>query len=177
MAQWLSALHAARTNQDRQQDSEALAARLVASDALGLLDPDLQRLAKRQAAAYQQRQASGGLQAIEPQSADGPTAVSTAPPPQSAPGNVAEDESVKRVAPQSTMPLRIPGGIADGWGAYRLNANLELEHHTRPPVRRGSIAAGNGYVRAYRRLKELADQQVASGIELSLPVRLEERAA
>ncbi len=68
----------------------------------------------------------------------------------------------------------IPDG--DGWGAYRLDANLALQHHTRPPVRRGKAATA-GYLRAYERLIHIADEQLASGIELSLPVMITSQAA
>ncbi|KQS51680.1 MULTISPECIES: hypothetical protein [unclassified Sphingomonas] len=69
----------------------------------------------------------------------------------------------------------IPDG--EGWGAYRVNADLALEHHARPPVRFGSKAAEKGYIRAYRRLKDIADEQLANCVELSSPVWLEKRAA
>lgn len=115
LAQWLSASDAARKDPDREQDSEALAARLVASGAQGVLDPDLQLLAERQAAAYQQRQTTGAQQAVERQSADRPLPVTTARALETPPGNVAEDESVKRVKSQSTIPLWIPGGTVNGW--------------------------------------------------------------
>ena len=68
----------------------------------------------------------------------------------------------------------IPTG--DGWGAYRLDASLSLQHHARPPVRRGK-AARSGYIRAYERLWDIAHEQHTSGIALPLPERLHARAA
>ena len=43
-------------------------------------------------------------------------------------------------------------------------------------MRRGKAATA-GYVRAYERLIHIADEQLASGIELSLPVMITAQAA
>lgn len=44
-------------------------------------------------------------------------------------------------------------------------------HHARQRVRFGGSAAGDGYVRAYRRLKDIADEPIANGSEVSSSVR------
>ena len=63
----------------------------------------------------------------------------------------------------------IPDG--EGWGAYRLDADLKLRHHPRAPVR-GEKARQDGCTRAYRRLADILDEQDASGVELPLPEQL-----
>jgi hypothetical protein len=68
----------------------------------------------------------------------------------------------------------IPDG--DGWGAYRLDADLRLKHYERPPVRRGKAAVA-GYIRAYERLAAIAQAQLASGEELPLPIHIPAKAA
>ena len=62
----------------------------------------------------------------------------------------------------------IPDG--DGWGAYRVDANSRLKHHERPPARRGEAATA-GYLRAYERLAAIAQEQLASGVELPVPIQ------
>ncbi|RSU68437.1 hypothetical protein BRX36_02535 [Sphingomonas sp. S-NIH.Pt1_0416] len=63
----------------------------------------------------------------------------------------------------------IPDG--EGWGAYRLDADLKLRHHPRAQVR-GEKARQDGYRRAYRRFADILEEQSASGFELPLPEQL-----
>lgn len=68
----------------------------------------------------------------------------------------------------------IPEG--HGWGAYRLDGNLALKNYARAPVRRGTAATA-GYLRAYERLMQIANDQRANGIALPLPTILTAQAA
>lgn len=63
----------------------------------------------------------------------------------------------------------IPNG--EGWGAYRLDADLNLRHHPRAPAR-GEKAMRDGCIRAYRCFANILDEQTAGGIEAPLPERL-----
>ncbi len=63
----------------------------------------------------------------------------------------------------------IPDG--EGWGAYRLDADLKLRHHARAPAR-GEKAMQDGCIRAYQRFADILDEQSTSSVELPLPERL-----
>ncbi len=63
----------------------------------------------------------------------------------------------------------IPDG--EGWGAYRLDTDLKLRHHSGAPAR-GEKAMQDGCIRAYRRLADIIDEQSTNGTDFSLPDRL-----
>jgi len=75
IAQWLRASEAAKTDPTHQRHSEALAARLIASDDLAILAPEIQARANREADAHQRRRAQEMREAVKSQASQLASAV------------------------------------------------------------------------------------------------------